>query len=218
MNTELFTRTTEILNEEQNKPIPHNVILDSDLTRNDLAIYLAIQYSTNFSGTLRDVKSDKIETISGVLQPNQGKSLDILETKGYIIRMASDNCYAYAIPEKEYDEKFLILSLSSMATMRNDVKEYVSKLKCLVLANSNSTIPSYKMCKEYVSRYEYIQLKKIEQAYESAIEMYDSIHVEYPKMPSKTLSQVRVQRATQTKEDALESLRIDLEIDALLSQ
>ena len=74
------------------------------------------------------------------------------------------------------------------------------------------------MCKEYVSRYEYNQLKKIEQAYESAIEMYDSINVEYPKMPSKTLSQVRVQRATQTKEDALESLRIDLELDALLSQ
>ena len=44
--TELFTRAKEMLTEELNKPIPHRVILDGDLTTNDLAIYLAIQHGT----------------------------------------------------------------------------------------------------------------------------------------------------------------------------
>lgn len=214
MNTELFTRTRELLNEEQNKPIPYSIILDSELTRNDLAIYLAVQHATNFNGTLKDLKSDRIEFISGVLQPNQGKSLDKLEAKGYILRMASDNCYAYAIPEKDYDEKFLVISLSSMTTMRRNVKEYISKLKCLVLANSNSTIPAYKKCKQYVSRYEYKQLKQIELTYESAIDMYDSIHLS----PSKSFSDSRAYSTPKIKDNALESLKMDLELEALFSQ
>ena len=211
--TELFTRAKEMLDGVQNKPIPHKVILDGDLTTNDLSIYIAIQHGTNFDGTLKDLRSNRIESISGVIQPNQGRSLDKLETKGYIIRMASDNCYAYSIPERDYDEKFLVVSLDSMTALRDDMKDYTSKLKCLVLANGNTTLPSYKMCKGYVSRYEYNQLKKVERRYESALDIYESIHIRR----SKRLSVPVAHNTSKTKEDALESLRIDKEIDALLS-
>ena len=216
--TELFTRAKEMLTEELNKPIPHKVILDGDLTTNDLSIYIAIQHGTNFDGTLKDLRSDRIESISGVIQPNQGRSLDRLEAKGYILRVTSDNCYAYAIPEKGYDEKFLVVSLNSMTTLRDDMKGYASKLKCLVLANGNSTLPAYKICKDYISRYEYRQLKQIERTYESATDMYDSIHVKHPKTTSKTLSSFIVQRATKIKDNALQSFKMDLELEALLSQ
>ena len=212
--TELFTRAKEMLTEQLNKPIPHRVILDGDLTTNDLSIYLAVQHAANFDGTLKDLRSDRIEDISGVIQPNQGRSLDKLEAKGYILRTTSDNCYAYAIPEKEYDEKFLVISLASMTTMRKDVKEYVSKLKCLVLANGNSTLPSYRVCRDYISRYEYRQLKQIERAYESATEMYDSIHLR----ASNRLSESRGYNTSKTKDNALESLKMDLELEVLLSQ
>jgi hypothetical protein len=183
-----------------------------------LAIYIAIQHAANFDGTLKDLRSNRIESISGVIQPNQGRSLDKLEDKGYILRIASDNCFAYAIPERDYDDKFLTISLASMTTLRDGAKEYTSKLKCLVLANGNTTLPSYKMCKEFVSRYEYNQLKKIERTYESATEMYDSIHVKHPKMTSKTLSSFIVQRATEIKDNALQGFKLDLELESLISQ
>tara|TARA_R110000737_G_scaffold243751_1_gene254796 strand:+ start:1780 stop:2421 length:642 start_codon:yes stop_codon:yes gene_type:complete len=211
--TELFTRAKEMLTEELNKPIPHRVILDGDLTTNDLAIYLAIQHGTNFDGTLSDLRSKRIENISGVLQPNQGKSIDVLEAKGYILRASSDNCYAYAIPEREYDEKFLVLPLSSMTKLRCDVKNYVSKLKCLVLANGNSTLPAYKSCKDCVSRYEYRQLKQIELAFESAIEMYESMHLRR----SKSTYNSTVHNTAKNKQSLLESLKMDLELDALFA-
>lgn len=211
--TELFTRAKEMLDGELNKPIPHGVILDGELTTNDLAIYIAIQHAANFDGTLKKLRSNRIEDISGVLQPNQGKSLDKLEAKGYILRVSSDNCYAYSIPERDYDEKFLVISLASMTTMRNDVKEYVSKLKCLVLANGNTTLPSYKKCKEYVSRYEYRQLKNIERAYESAIDMYESIHIRR----SKRLSIPIEYNTPRIKDSSLELFKLDLEIESLIS-
>ena len=149
-----------------------------------------------------------------MLQPNQGKSLDKLEAKGYILRLASENnCYSYAIPEKEYDEKFLVLPLSSMTKLRYDAKTYVSKLKCLVLANGNSTLPSYKMCKKFISRYEYNQLKQIERAYESATDIYDSIFLS----PSKSFNDSTVHNTPKNNESLLEGFKLDLELEALLS-
>jgi hypothetical protein len=211
---QLFTRAKETLNKELNKPIPHGVILDGDLTTNDLAIYIALQHATNFDGTLSKITSNRIENISGVIQPNQGRSLDKLETKGYILRMDSgDNGYAYAIPEKEYDEKFVVVPLTSMTKLRYDAKTYVSKLKCLVLANGNSTLPSYKMCKEFVSRYEFNQLKQIERAYESATDIYDSIFLS----PSKSFNDSTVYNTPKNNESLLEGFKLDLELEALLS-
>mgnify|MGYP003626048457 FL=1 len=82
-----------------------------------------------------------------------------------------------------------------------------------MLANGNSTLPAYKMCKDYISRYEYRQLKQIEREYESAIEMYESIHLRR----SKSTYNSEVHNTAKNKQSLLESLKMDLELDALFS-
>ena len=175
---ELFERMDYIRRSEKNIPIPHMVLFDNELTKNDIAIYIAIKYSTNFDETKTLVNHKKITKLTGILQPNQSQYIDRLESKRYIIRESSADGFEYSVVGFGDGYKFTTLSFTSVENMTNDTKLFVNKLTYLALSSGNNRMPTYATCQDKLgklSRRRYKSIKDSAMGIEEDVDIYDSL-------------------------------------------
>lgn len=158
---EFFEHIQNVSHRVKYKKVDINIILDTSLTKNDLAIYLAILKNVNFDDTFTKITNKDITKITGIAQCKQGISIDKLITKGYIYSRLGDNCIEYIVMGIE--DKFIKLPLEYFDGLKSNVKSFVRTLRYLSLSKGNDKLPSFKICNTHtkISREEYRELKKI---------------------------------------------------------
>ena len=209
-NIELYEHIMYVTDKEKYKKLDRQIILDAELSKNDLAIYLAILKSVNYDETFTKVTHKNITNITGIAQPNQGKSLNKLQDKGYIYSQLGDNCIEYVLGSAS--KKYIRLPLSYFSGLKHDVKSYTRKLRYISLSNGNNVLPTKAICNKYtdVSREEYKILKSYESS--SDVDIYESLQM-------TTSNEVKKQSkviALKQNDPRLEGLTVDQQLDALL--
>lgn len=206
-NNELYEHIIDVTNERKYKKIDIDVILDTELTKNDLAVYLAILRCVDYSGLHTKITNKYITHYTGIKQQDQSRSIDKLLSKGYIYSQVGENCYEYIIAD--LGPKYMRLRLDYFTNLKGNIKDYTRKLRYLSLSNGNNRLPKLSICNKrtYLSREEYKVLKSYES--QTDVEVYESLYINDSKEVSKRSDAIM-------RTDLFEELRSDLSIDEQL--
>ena len=98
----------------------------------------------------------------------------ILNSLGYI-EVRFKECREYRIINS--GEPHLPMKLEHFNGIKGDVKNYVNKLRAIILSNGNDKIPSYKICKESLGKWSRRQHRSIIASFDGMfdIEIYESL-------------------------------------------
>lgn len=211
MNNELYDHINSVTFGSKYKKVDTDIILDTELSKNDLAVYLAILRCVSFDGLHTKITNKYIKHYTGISQPNQVRSIDKLIDRGYIFRIESENCYKYVIAE--LGDRFIKLRLDYFTNIREDVKGFVRKLRYLALSNGNNTLPKLSTCKQrtYLSRDEYRFLKTYESKLD--VEIYESL---YNNDSNKVSKQNDAIIPSKMRNDLRNDISIDEQLEQLL--
>ena len=209
---ELYEHITEVTQGVHYKKINKEVILDGELSWNDLGIYLALQFACSFEKKEQElwtsISNKKITQISGIEQKRQHLSLSKLEKKGYIERRLGR--YGYEYKTIIISKNYLRLPLCHLEGLKKDVRSYVRKLRYITLSNGNNILPSLKTCQSNmkITKPEFYILKKIGEEFGEDVEIYDSLKSNAKEGSSKHREIIKL-RAQQNK--TLEDITIGIE-------
>jgi len=211
MNNEYHNHIQEVTgNKVKYKKIDIDVLLDPQLTKVEINIYLAILKLVNYNGEFTRITNKEITRVSGIGQNKQYKYINKLIELGYIYSEIMDGAYGYIIGEQS--DKYIRLPLNYF-NMKADKKEFVKKLKYLSLSNGNNTLPTYNTCykKSYLTREEYNLLKKYNDTYD--VDIYESLKMTTSNEVKKESKVI----ASKVSNTSLEGMNIDAQLDALLN-
>ena len=200
-NIELYDHINNVTFGSKYKKVDTDIILDTELTKNDLAIYLAILRYVDYNGEHTKITGKIITSITGVAQCAQGKSIEKLTTKGYIYSQIGDNCVEYIVGD--IGDKYMRLRLDHFSGLRDNVKDFVRKLRYLSLSQGNDRLPSKAICNKrtYISREEYKILKTYND--KSDVELYESLCIKGSKEVKKKVSVIALNGSLDEQLDAL---------------
>jgi hypothetical protein len=145
------------------KKIDNKIVLDLELTKNDLAIYLAIVKHSSFKkGFMQRIHHVAIQNITGITQSNQVRSIKKLEDKKYITTSKVLGCTTgYSINMNP--SKYLIVKMEQLNSSSSVIK-HIRTLRGIVLSSGNNRIPSFKAsekkCNGKLSLKEWREIKK----------------------------------------------------------
>jgi len=148
------------------KKVDYKVVLDGRLTTNDVAVYLSILKAISYTeGYKTKISSQYIKDSCGIVRQSQTKSLQRLNDAGYLEVTAGR--YENAFTLKNLNPKhFLPIKLSQFDGLKNNKKEYVRRLRGIILSNGNNKIPSYKVCLKNIGKLTIKEYRKIKSAYQ----------------------------------------------------
>lgn len=159
-----FIKVDWINNTSIYKKIDLDIILDSELTINDLSIYLAIVKSSSFKNYFKEISHKNISNICGVIQSDQIRSTQKLKEKGYIKVICSDgNSNSYKIDVNP--SKYIPLRLEQFDGLLQK-KIYIRRLRGLALSYGNNIIPNFKTAlNKFNGKLTRVEFKKIKKTY-----------------------------------------------------
>lgn len=211
MNNELYNHINSVTFGSKYKKVDTDIILDTDLTKNDLAVYLAILRCVSYDGLHTKITNKYITHYTGIAQCRQGKSIDKLLEKGYIFQQQGENCYEYIIAD--ISDKYMRLRLDYFTNLKGNIKDYTRKLRYLSLSNGNDRLPKLSACNKrtYISREEY----KILKTYESKtdVDIYESL---YNNDSNDGLMSNDVITLSNMRNDVRDDISLDEQLDQLL--
>lgn len=210
-HSELNIHTLEVTYNRKYKKVCKDIVLDTELSKNDLAIYLAILRCTNFDNTYTKITGAMITSITGIAQPNQRKSLSKLEDKGYIFWQGVDSGIEYVLGD--ISKRYIRLPLEYFGGLRNDINNYVRKLRYLSLSSGNDGLPKLSTCNRQtkISREEYRILKTYENSRD--VKLYESLQM---TTSNKVKKQSRVIASDIDKNVVKNDISIEEQLDQLL--
>jgi uncharacterized phage protein (TIGR02220 family) len=152
----------------------HNIILDSKLTTNDIAIYLSIIKENYYLNNSRWYSQERLSKTTRIAQPNITKHVKELESKGYIgFKRGFKSSYSV----KTQPSKFLPLTCKHLEGLSVNKKLYVDTLRLIILSSGNNTLPPLKVCKKRFTKMEkryYKKLKDLRQG-RSDVQLFESL-------------------------------------------
>lgn len=174
-HSELNVHTLEVTYDKKYKKVCKDIVLDTELSKNDLAIYLAILRCTNFDNTYTKITGAMITSITGIAQPNQRKSLSKLEEKGYIFWQGVNSSIEYVLGD--ISKRYIRLPLNYFSGLKHDINNYVRKLRYLALSSGNDGLPKLATCNRHtnISREEYRILKTYES--KTDVDIYELLKI-----------------------------------------
>jgi hypothetical protein len=156
------------------KKIDYSVILNSLLTVNDKAVYLAILYCISYTKNYKTkISSSLIESISGIIQQSQTRSIKKLTDAGIIEVFGSRYENKFLIIKEP--RNFLPIKLEQFDNLKYNRKEYIRRLTGIILSSGNNQIPEYKTCLKKMKKLTNREFKKIKDNYRNN---YDEVDVE----------------------------------------
>ena len=165
----------------------HNVILNSKLTTNDIAMYLAILKENYYINRSRWYSQKRLAITTNIKQPNITKHVEKLEREGYVdFKLGFKSSYIV----KSQKEQFLPLTCKHLEGLNINKKLFVDTLRLLILSSGNDALPPLKACKRRFSKMErryYKRLKDLRQG-RSDVQIYDSLSDLKVAQPKLTLS------------------------------
>jgi len=167
------------------KNLEHKIVLDPRVSKNELAIYLSILKESSFNGAFKAISHKVITNTTGILQPNQGKLIDKLESLGYI-ELRFNESREYKIVSS--GEPHLPMKLEHFNGIKGDIKNYVNKLRVVILSNGNDKIPSYKKCLDSLGKWSRRQHGEIVSSFDGMldVEIYESLKLGNVKFKSES--------------------------------
>ena len=201
MTNEYYEHVQYVTHRTKYKKVDTDIILDTELSKNDLAIYLAILRYVDFNGQHTKITGKDITGITGIQQARQGKSLDKLILKGYIFSQVGVNCIEYIVGD--LGDKYTRLRLDYFDSLKTNVKDFVRKLRYISLSNGNDRLPPRAVCNQRtnITKEEYRILKTYES--NSDIDLYDSLQIKGSKEVKKKVSVIALNGSLDEQLDAL---------------
>ena len=173
-NRELYKHIVEVTKGAKSKKVNVEVLLDTELTKGDVAIYLAIVRMSKANAEYTKVTGRDIYKITGIQQPKQSVNIKNLLEKNYISRKKSDN---NGLEYKIMGVGTLKLRLDYFNGLHKNVISYVRRLRYIALTQGQDALPTYWHLNNRdnikLSREEYRQLRRYDRV--SDVEVYDSL-------------------------------------------
>ena len=152
----------------------HNVILDSTLTTNDIAMYLSILKENYYLNKNRWYSQKRLSKTTKIAQPNISNHVKQLESKGYIgYKRGFKSSYSV----KSQGSKFYPLTSEHLEGLSVNKKLFIDMLRLLILSSGNDKLPPIKTCKKRFTKLSYRYYNEIKELRQGRtdIELYESL-------------------------------------------
>ena len=208
---EYFEHINEITTTNNYKKVDIDIILDTELTKNDLAVYLAILRAVNFNGNHTVITNKTITKYTGIKQDKQSRHIEKLMNKGYVYRMPSNGGYKYIVGE--ISNRFIKVTLDGFNNLESNVIDYTRKLRYLALSDGNDQLPSKATVDKRfpTTRQEYRIMKSYSS--DSDVDIYGSLVLTASNEVKNKSSVIALER----NDPRLEGMSIDEQLDSLLA-